>query len=162
MTRTLKPDAIIQFRSWTFRPMWHWTIETVKKQPFADVSWQSYHRTVKSAEVLVLWFRASTCFRFWSKPYAKRCTNMSLLSSDKKFFSLLELIYRVLSISECFLEKHYLLSILMKNLHKALRNNYAILCVKKLNLYFVVDQVFSVSGYDLENGKMSCKQKYWI
>ena len=41
----------------------------------------------------------------------------------------------------------------MKNFHKALRNNYAILCVKKLNLYFVVNQVFSVSGYDLENEK---------
>ena len=25
-----------------------------------------------------------------------------------------------------------------------------------------VDQVLSVSGYDLENGRMPCRQKYWI
>ena len=28
--------------------------------------WQSYHGTVKSPGVSVLWFRASTCFRFWN------------------------------------------------------------------------------------------------
>ena len=32
-----------------------------------------------------------------------------------------------------------------------------------LSLYFAVDQVLSISGYDLENGRMlCCKQKYWI
>ena len=25
-----------------------------------------------------------------------------------------------------------------------------------------VDQVLSISGYDLGNGRMLCKQKYWI
>ena len=25
-----------------------------------------------------------------------------------------------------------------------------------------VDQVFSISGYDLGNRRMPCKQKYWI
>ena len=29
-----------------------------------------------------------------------------------------------------------------------------------LCLHFVVDQVLSISVYDLENGKMPCKQKY--
>ena len=29
-----------------------------------------------------------------------------------------------------------------------------------LCFYFVVDQVLSISGNDLENGGMSCKQKY--
>ena len=24
-----------------------------------------------------------------------------------------------------------------------------------------VDQALSISGYDLENGRMQCKQKYW-
>ena len=28
------------------------------------------------------------------------------------------------------------------------------------SLYFAVDQVLSISGYDLENGRMLCKQKY--
>ena len=31
----------------------------------------------------VVWFCASTCFRFWSKTCTKRCTNNSLLSRDK-------------------------------------------------------------------------------
>ena len=80
--------------------------------------WQSYHGTVKSAGVPVLWFRASTCFQFWSKTFTKRCTNNSLLSRDKTISSLLELIGRMLIvhllqllnrinlISEHVLEKH--------------------------------------------------------
>ena len=47
--------------------------------------WQSYHGTLKSAGVPVLWFPASTCFHFWSKTFTKRCTNNSLLSRDKSF-----------------------------------------------------------------------------
>ena len=43
-----------------------------------------------------------TCFRFWSKTFAKRCTNNSLLSHDKTISSLLELIGYVFLISECF------------------------------------------------------------
>ena len=45
--------------------------------------WQSYHSTVKSARVFLIWFCAFTCFRTWLKTYAKRCTNNSLLSRDK-------------------------------------------------------------------------------
>ena len=72
--------------------------------------WQSYHGTVKSAGVPVLWFRASTCFRFWSKTFTKRCSNNFLLSRDKTISSLLDLIGHVLLISEyvwgiCFDEK---------------------------------------------------------
>ena len=37
--------------------------------------WQSYHGTLKSAGMPVLWFRASTCFQFWSKTFTKHCTN---------------------------------------------------------------------------------------
>ena len=76
--------------------------------------------TIKSAGVLVLWFYASACFRFWSKTCTKRCTNKSLLSRDNTISSLLELICHVLSISEYILEKHQLLLILIKKLHKAL------------------------------------------
>ena len=82
--------------------------------------WQSYHGTVKSARVSVLWFRASTCFRFWLKTFTKRCTNNSLLLLDKTISCLRELIDHVLSISEYVWEKHWLLSILMKNLNKTL------------------------------------------
>ena len=54
--------------------------------------WQSYHGTVKSAGLPVLWFRASTWFQFWSKTFTKRCTNNSLLSRDETISSLLELL----------------------------------------------------------------------
>ena len=29
----MKPDHVIHSRPWNFRPIWQWTIETVKKQP---------------------------------------------------------------------------------------------------------------------------------
>ena len=67
--------------------------------------WQSYHGTVKSAGVPVLWFGASTCFQFWSKTFTKRRTINSLLSNDKTISSLLELIGHVYSISEYVFEK---------------------------------------------------------
>ena len=38
--------------------------------------------------VYVLWFRASTYFRFWSKTYTKRYTNNSLVSREKNNFFL--------------------------------------------------------------------------
>ena len=47
--------------------------------------WQSYHGTVKLARVPVLWFRASTCFQFWSKTFTKRWSNNSLLHVTKRF-----------------------------------------------------------------------------
>ena len=53
---------------------------------------QSYHGTVMSAGVPVLWFCASTCFRFWSKSFTKRCSNNSLLPRDRAIYSLLDLI----------------------------------------------------------------------
>ena len=57
-----------------------------------------------AAKVPVLWFHASTYFRFWSKTFTKRCTNNSLLSSDKTISWLLELIGHVHLISEYALE----------------------------------------------------------
>ena len=68
--------------------------------------WQSYHGTVKSPGVPVLWFRACTCFQFWSKTFTKRFTNNSLLSRDTTISSLLELTGHVLLTSEYVLEKH--------------------------------------------------------
>ena len=111
----------------------------------------------------VLWICASTCFRFWSKPHTKLYTNNSLLSRDKTTSFLLELIDRVLSISEHVLEKH-LLSIFIKNLHKALHKELCNSTCQKTfsHCAFAVGQRFSISAYDLENGRMLCKQKYWI
>ena len=68
--------------------------------------WQSYHNTIKSAGVPVLWFRTSTCFRFWSKTFMKHCSNNSLLSCDKTISFLLDLIGNVLLILKYILKKH--------------------------------------------------------
>ena len=61
--------------------------------------------TIKSAGVTVYWFVASTCFWFWSKTHAKRCTNNSLALCDEIASSLLELIDHVLSVSGYVLER---------------------------------------------------------
>ena len=109
------------------------------EQNFKRCFWQSYHSTVKSAGVPVHWFCTSTWFWCWSK--------------TSTIFSLLELINHVLPILEYVLEKHLL--------HYT--NNYATSHVKDfLCFHFSVDQVLSISGYDLENGRMLCKQKYKI
>ena len=121
--------------------------------------WQSYHGTVKSAGVPVLWFRASTCFQFWSKTFTKRCTNNSLLSRDKSF--LLSWIdwSRAFDFRICF-GKTLIASDFDEKLTKRCRSNYVISRVKSLSSpVLCVGQVLSISGYDLENEKMPCKQK---
>ena len=115
--------------------------------------------TIKSAGVLVLGFRFSMRFRFWSKTSTKRCTNI-ILSRDNTISSLLELIYHVLSISEYIWKNIICFWFWWKIYEKRCTNNYVI-CVKSLHLR-LVDQVLSISGYDLGNGRMSSKQKYWI
>ena len=97
--------------------------------------WQSYHGTVKSAGVPVLWIRASTCFLFWSKTFRKRWSNNPLLSPDKTIPFLLDLIAHVLLISDqnrfwkninsfCFWWKTY---------KKCCTSNYEISRVKRLS-----------------------------
>ena len=106
---------------------------TFLKNTSSGCFWQSYHSTIKSAGVSVLWFRASTYLQFWPKTHTKCCTNNSLLSRDKTISSLLKFIDHVLSIYEYFLGKHWLLSILIKNLHKVLHKELCtIKCQKNL------------------------------
>ena len=50
-----------------------------------------------------------------------------------------------------------------KTCTKRCTSNYVISHFKRLSfLYFAVGQVLLISGNDLENRKMPCKQKYWI
>ena len=49
--------------------------------------WKSYHGSPKSAGAPVLRFRTSTCFRFLSKTFTKRCTNKSLPLRVKQFIA---------------------------------------------------------------------------
>ena len=77
----------------------------------------------------VLWFRASTCFWFWSKTFTKRCSNNSLLSHDKKISSLLDLTGHELLVSEYVLEKQFG----WKTFTKRCTSNYLISRVKRLS-----------------------------
>ena len=128
--------------------------------------WQSYHGTVKSAGVPVLWIRASTCFLFWSKTFRKRWSNNPLLSPDKTIPFLLDLIAHVLLISDqnrfwknincfCFWWKTY---------KKCCTSNYEnITCQKTFfPLYFKVGLVLSISEYDLESGTWRWKSRFWF
>ena len=62
----------------------------------------------------------------------------------------------MLLISEYVLEKH-------EKLTQSVAQVTVISRVKILfSLHFVVVQMLSISGYDFENGRMPCKQKYCI
>ena len=63
--------------------------------------WQTYHGTVKSTGVPVLWFCASKCFKFLSKTFMKCCTNNSSLSRDKNNFFLAWKTYTKCCTSNC-------------------------------------------------------------
>ena len=121
--------------------------------------WQFYHGTVKSVGVPVLWFRASTCFRFRSKTFTKGCTNNFLLSRDKTIYCFLELICHVHLISEYVLENINCFQFWWNTYTKSCRSNCNITCQNTF-FHFAVGQVLWISGYDFENGRMPCKQKY--
>ena len=90
--------------------------------------WQFYHGTVKSVGVPVLWFRASTCFRFRSKTFTKGCTNNFLLSRDKTIYCFLELICHVHLISEYVLENINCFRFWWNTYTKSCRSNCNITC----------------------------------
>ena len=124
--------------------------------------WQSYHGTVKSAGVPVLWFRASTCFQFWSKTFTKRCTNNSLLSRDKTIFLFAWIDWsRAFDFRICFGK-----TLIAFNFDEKLTQSVAQVIMQChaskdfLPLHFVVGQAISISGYDLKKGRMPCKQEY--
>ena len=117
--------------------------------------WQFYHSTVKSTGVPVLWFRTSTCFWFWSKHFTRCHTNNSLLCCDKTISRLLELIGHIhLENINCF-------QFWWNTYTKDCTSNYNVTCQNTF-FHFVVGQVPSISGYDFENGRMLCQQKYCI
>ena len=66
--------------------------------------------------------------------------------------------------SDCFIEK----TLVAFDFDKKHKQNIAQITMQYhvskdfLRLIFAVDQVLSISGYDLENGRMQSKQKYWI
>ena len=98
----------------------------------------------------------------------KRCINNSLLSRDKTMSSLLELTGHVFWFHNMFWKNVNCFQFWWKTYTKGCTSNYVISRVKRLHvskdflpLHFAV-QVLSISGFDSENRKMWCKQKYFI
>ena len=125
--------------------------------------WQSYHGTVKSAGFLLLWFRASTCFNFNQKLSRNVAQIILYYHVTKPFLSYLNWLVTCFRFQNLFWENLNCFRFWWKTYTKRCTSNYVTLRVIRLfPLHFQLDQVLSISGYDLENGRMSCKQKYCI
>ena len=125
--------------------------------------WQSYHGTVKSAGVPVLWFRASTCFQFRSKTFTECCLNNSLLSRDKTISSLLDLIGHVLFLIWEYILKKHCFQFWWKTYTKRCRSNYVISRVKRFSSPAICgwSDAFYFR-YDLETGPLRWKSRFWF
>ena len=119
---------------------------------------QSYHSTVKSAGVPVLWFCASTCFRFRSKTFTKLCSNSFF---TKTISCLLDLIGHVLLILEHVLKNINCFRFDEKLTQRCTRTMQYYIS-KTLHLHFAVGQVLSIWGYDLENEPWRWKYRFWF
>ena len=108
----------------------------------------------------VLWCRASTCFRFLWKTFTKSCTNNTLLSRDKIFLACMNWLVTCFWFQNIFWKTINCFRFWWETYTKCCTSNYLTSHVKRL--YFAIGWVLSVSGYDLENGRMPCKQKCYI
>ena len=112
--------------------------------------------------MLVLWFRASACFRFWSKTFRKHCSNNSLLSRDKSLSCLIWLVTCFLS-QNMFWKNINCFRFWWKTYPKCCTSSYVISRIKSfLHLHFAVGQVLSISGYNLENETWRWKSRFWF
>ena len=121
---------------------------------------QSYHSTVKSAGMFVLWFHAPTCLQFWVKTYRKRCPKNSLLSVTKQILPCLNWFITCFRFQNMFWKNISCFWYWWKTYTKRFTSNNLLSRVRRLSLPALYS--WSNSGYDLENGRMSCKQKFWI
>ena len=108
---------------------------------------------------------AFTCFWIWLKIYTKHCTNNSLLSSDKTISFLLELIYHVLSISECS-GKILVAFDFDGKLTKSVAQITMCWIAQKINI--MCEKLsssalcgWSIRGHDLEHGSKNIEIKIW-
>ena len=121
--------------------------------------WQSYHGTVKSDGVFVLWSHASTCFRFWSKTFTKRCSNNFYYHVTKQFLPCLIWFVTCFRFQNMFRKNINCFRFWRKTYTKRCTSNYLTSRVKKR--YLAVYQVLSILGYDLENGTWRWKFRFW-
>ena len=125
----------------------------------------------------VLWFRTSTCWQFWQKRLTQNFTQIILYYHVTKYFFLAWIDWsRASNFRICF--EKILVGFdfdLKLTQNVAQITMYCHVSKEFLRLHFVVDQVLSISGYDLKNRRMLsisgydlknrrmlCKQKYWI
>ena len=103
----------------------------------------------------VLWFCASTCFEFWSKTFTKRCINNSLVSRTEQFLPCLNWLVTYFRFQNMFWRNINCFQFWWKTYTKRCTSNFS-------PQHFAVGQVLSISGYNLENIRMQCQQKFCI
>ena len=103
----------------------------------------------------VLWFRASTCFEFWSKTFTKRCTNNSLVSHTEQFLPCLNWLVTCFRFQNMLWRNINCFQFWWKTYRKRCTSNFS-------PQHFAVGQVLSISRCNLENGRMPCQQKFYI
>ena len=114
MSKTLKPDAVIQSRPWTFRPYNNSKALKKSKSSCSQITFEIssiknlltrnvsqiilyYHVTklflsclhyfIKCIRFQNMFWRNISCFRFWWKIYTKRCTNNNVIPRVKRLSS---------------------------------------------------------------------------
>ena len=98
--------------------------------------WQSYHNTIKSAGVPVLWFRTSTCFRFWSKTFLiKRNVAQIIIYYHviKQFLACLNWLVTCFRFQDIFWKNMNCFWFWWKTYTKCCTSNYVISRVKRLS-----------------------------
>ena len=124
--------------------------------------WHFYHGTVKSAGVPVLGFRASTCFRFWLKTFTKRWQIIIYYHVTKRFLACLNWF-----VTWIWFQNMFWKTLIAFDFDEILTQSVAqVTVISRVKiffpLHFAVYQVLSISGFNFENGRIPCKQKYCI
>ena len=110
--------------------------------------WQSYHSTVKSARVFLIWFHAFTCLRTWLKSYAKRSTKVLYYHVTKQFLSCLNWFITCFRFQDILWRNISCFRFWWKIYTKRCTNNNVVPRVKRLSSPPLC--AWSIWGHDLE------------
>ena len=103
-----------------------------------------------------LWFRAFKCFRIWLQTYIQNVAQIIFYYHVKKqYLSCLNWIITYFLFQNMFWKNISCFWFWWKTYTKCCTNGNVILRVRRLSLPAICG--WSLSGYDLENGRMSCK-----
>ena len=101
----------------------------------------------------VLWFRASTCFEFWSKTFTKRCINNFLVSRTEQFLPCLNWLVTCFRFQNMFWRNINCFQFWWKTYTKRCTSNFS-------PQHFAVGQVLSISGFNLEMEECSVSKNF--